>query len=419
MRDPLPSGIEYAQVFRAYKVELEPNREQIALFIKHADAARWAWNYGLGRKRDVMSLNHLPIERIKIPTTNDLQKEVVQLKATIHPWLAEVSKEVPQSALDDLDRAFKNLYENHAAFPRFKLKKRAKRSFRFNDFNSIRVGDNAIRLPFMGWVMVKRGQRGYLPQGEQAAVRAISATVSERAERWFVALLVEENPEPVAVPPDALRVGIDRGLKNLAVLSDGFVVENPRALARNERKLKRLQRSLNRKQNGSANYADAVRRLERYHLHVQNVRKDALHKATTTLARAKAIYVVETLTVRAMMANHHLAKSIADASWAEFVRQLEYKAAWYGSQVVRAHPRFPSSQLCSGCGRRHSEMKNLDTRTLCCECGLVIDRDLNAAVNLSRWPEVLGTVETPVEAGVQAARPMPVGEAGTLGSSPN
>jgi putative transposase len=318
----------------------------------------------------------------------------------------DVSKCAPQEALRNLDAAFENFFEGRARFPKLKSRKHGLGAFTVTGTITVRPG--CIQLPRLGWVRLK--ENGYLP----SKVHINSATVSERARRWFVSVSVvvqQEKPRSVCGPV----VGVDRGLRSLAVVSDGFVVENPRALHRQERKLKRLQRAVNRKVKGSSNRHNAVRALARLHLKISNVREDALHKATTKLARTKSVIVVEDLGVRGMMANRRLAKSIADAGWGEFARQLVYKTAWYGSRLVVADRFFPSTKMCCQCGNI-KETIGPSERTYSCErCETVMDRDLNAAINLSRWPGVARTPKTPVESGVPltVASEQPLREAGT------
>jgi putative transposase len=353
---------------------------------------------------EVMRINQLPIPRIKLPTAFDLHRELNRLKQTELPWMYESSKWAPQLALRDLDSAFKNFYQGRAGFPRFKSRKHGAGSFTLA--MPIHVKGSCIRLPRLGWIRFK--EHGYLP----IEAHINSATVSELAGRWFVSLNVveeREDPEPII----GAAVGVDRVLKNLAVVSDGVVIENPKAMARCERKLKQLQRAVSRKQKGSSNRRKAVQRLARCHSRISNMRKDALHKATTALATTKSVIVVEDLAVRNMMANHHLAKAIGDAGWSEFVRQLEYKSKWYGSRLVVAGRFFPSTKRCSKCGGVKDSM-SLDKRTFVREfCEFTADRDLNAALNLEQWPSVGRTLETPVEEGAQVKKPRPSYESGT------
>ena len=297
-----------------------------------------------------------------------------------------------------------------ASFPNFKSRKRGVGSFTLYGAVSVRPGE--VRLPRIGWVRLK--ERGYI--ASKAHIN--SATVSERAKRWYVAVnVVEERKEPI--PPPGPVVGVDRGLNSLAVVSDGTVLENPRVLRRYERKLKHLQRNLSRKQKGSSNRRQAREALARLQMRVRDTRLDAIQKFTTMLAKSKPIIVVEDLDVQKMMGNHHLARAIADAAWGETVRQLRYKTQWYGSTLHKADRWYPSTKRCSRCGDV-KDVIPLGERVFNCEvCGLVADRDLNAARNLAEWPGVARTLETPVEGGVQstAAKPLliqPPGESGTI-----
>lgn len=399
---------------RAYKAELDPTKRQVSALLRYADAARWTWNYAVARHREIRQWNKLPSVHMRFPNAQALHKEVVHLKRTAHPWLMTVSKCVPQETLRDFDHAIRRMLENGFGHPKFKSKKWAKRSFTLTCIvprrPQIRVEDRRIKLPTLGWLRLK--ERGYIPTH---GVKIFNATVSETAGRWFVSVLVSDIMAPIPVPEGAEIFGVDAGVMrdNLLVVSTASgnkscCVQSPLALRTNERKLRRLQRSVSRKRIGSSNRAKAVRRLARLHFRITNVRKDALHKATTELARAKAVYVVESLAVRGMMSNHRLAKSLADASLSKAVSQLRYKGRWYGSSVIEANRSYPSSQLCSGCGQMHPEMKDLDARVLRCQCGLVLGRDQNAARNLAKWPMVSRTLETPVRADRSQAVEMPL-----------
>jgi len=265
-------------------------------------------------------------------------------------------------------------------FPRFKSRKKGLGSFRLT--GAIHGFDQAIQLP-------RLKERGYLPT---SGAHILSATVSEKAGRWFVSLQVEMEI-PDALPVQKPVAGVDLGINRMAQVSDGSYIENPRALkqalAKLKRlqrvlsRLKRLQRVLSRRQAGSANRRKAVRQLARAHYRVANIRKDALHQATTWLARTKSAIVLEGLNVNGMMKNHHLAQALAEVGLYEFRRPLQYKAAWYGCEVILADRFFPSTKRCSQCG--HEREIGLAERVYHCEmCGLVLERDLNAAINLEQ-----------------------------------
>jgi putative transposase len=238
------------------------------------------------------------------------------------------------------------------------------------------VEQDAVVLPRIGRVRTKEATGKFCG-------RILSASCRREADRWYVALTVEAaRPDPVAVTGPV--VGVDRGIRAFAVCSDGTRIDSPRALTRGLRRLRRRGRAVTRKQPGSANRRRAVLALARCHRHIRNQRVDALHKATTALAKAKSVIVVEDLHVAGMVRNRQLARAIADQGWAEFHRQLAYKTAWYGSRLLVAPRFYPSSKTCSSCGLLKTTLPP-DMRMFSCEgCGLMIDRDLNAARNLAR-----------------------------------
>ena len=358
---------------RAYRAELDPSDGQRTALLRHAGAARFAYNWGLQRKQEVWWMNRLPVPRIKTPSAIDLHRELNRRKRRDLGWMYASSKCAPQEALRDLDRAYRNFFEGRARFPRFHSRHRGIGSFRLT--GSIAVHDRQIDLPRIGRVRLK--ERGYLPGN----FPLLSATVSERAGRWYVSVAVEEE-RPSVTPPAGEAVGVDLGIQHLATVSDGTVFENPKALAHRLRKLQHLQREVSRKTKGSQNREKAKRRLSRCHAKAGDLRKDALHKATTMLARTKPVIVVERLRPENMLKNRRLARSLADASFGEFVRQLEYKCRWYGSRLVKADPFYPSTKRCSGCGALQ-EMPLSERTYSCGSCGLVVDRDLNASRNLA------------------------------------
>jgi putative transposase len=240
------------------------------------------------------------------------------------------------------------------------------------------VSEKAIVLPRLGRLRLK--EREYLPTGDK--VQILSATVSEQAGHWYVSMQVEEER---AVPENTGPVvGIDLGVKSLATLSDGEVIPNPRHLKRRLKKLQKLQRVVSRRQKGSKNRKKAVRKLAKLHRQIKHQRSNTLHQVTTRLAKTKSVLVIEDLHINGMLKNHHLAQAIGDVGFYEFKRQLLYKASWYGSRVVLANRWEPSSKACSGCGWRKEDLRLSDRTFHCQQCGLVLDRDLNAALNLEK-----------------------------------
>ena len=393
------------RVQRAYKTELDLNDQQITACKQHAGAARWAYNWGLQVKQERYKATK------KSSTAIALHRELNALKKTAVPWMYSVSKCAPQEALWNLDAAFTNFFRRCAlkkqgkwkgnlGYPRFKTKKKGLGGFRLT--GRIVVTEKAIVLPRLGHLRLK--ERRYLPTGD--GVQILSATVSEQAGHWYVSLQVEEkHPVPKNTGP---VVGIDLGIKSLATLSDGEVIPNPRHLKRRLKKLKRLQRVVSRRQKGGKNRKKAVRKLARLHRQIKHLRHNTLHQVTTRLAKTKSVLVIEDLHVSGMLKNHYLAQAIGDVGFYEFKRQLLYKASWYGARVILADRWEPSSKRCSACGWVDAEL-TLSDRTFHCEqCGLVLDRDLNAAINLEQaGREFLGQSKRSVRAAGSGARSGP------------
>jgi putative transposase len=368
-------------VQRAYKTELDLTDLQVTACKQHAGAARWAYNWGLLVKQERYRATK------KSPSAIDLHRELNALKKTEVPWMYQVSKCAPQEALRNLDAAFAHFFRRCAlkkqgkwkgklGYPQFKTKKKGLGSFRLT--GTVVVSDKAIVLPRLGRLRLK--EREYLPTNDKVTI--LSATVSEQAGHWYVSLQVEqeqtvpENTGPV--------VGIDLGIKHLATLSDGEVIPNPRHLKRRLKKLKRVQRVVSRRQKGGKNRKKAVRKLANLHRKIKNQRSNTLHQVTIRLAKTKSVLVIEDLSVSGMLKNHHLAQSIGDVGFYEFKRQLLYKASWYGSRVILADRWEPSSKQCSGCGWIDADLTLSDRTFHCQQCELILDRDLNAALNLEK-----------------------------------
>ncbi len=353
-------------ILRAYKTELDPNNVQRTLLAKHAGAARFTWNWALNRRVEEYKLTG------KSSNAIEQHRQLNAIKPTYFPWMYEVSKCAPQEALRDLDKAFRNFFAKRARHPRFKSKKCGLGGFRLTGSVAIEAG--RIKLPRIGWLRLK--ESGYLPTD----AKINSVTVKERAGRWFVSVQVEEQ---IAVTENqGSAIGLDLGLKSFVVGSDGLSLDSPKPLLRSLRRLQRLSRQHSRKQKGSMNRRKSAKRLAKLHYRIGCQRADFIHKATTKLTTTKSVIVVEDLNVSGMRKNRCLARSISDVGWSEFVRQLEYKAAWNGGKVIKAGRFYPSTKTCSTCGLVKDEMPLSERVYRCDGCGLVLDRDVNAARNL-------------------------------------
>lgn len=357
------------KIQRGYKTELRLNDKQRTACMKHAGAARYAYNWGLNQKQLAYKNGE------KTPNAIELHRMLNAIKSTELPWMYEVSKCSPQEALRNLDRAFDNFFKKRGKFPKFKSKKKGIGGFRL--YGTIKVMDDAVQLPRLGRLRLK--ERGYLPKD----AKILSASVSERAGRWFVSIQVEQDqPAYEGVKDEHDTVGVDLGIKTLATVSDGTKYDNPKPLNNNLKKLKKLQQSVSRKVIGSNNRKKAVKKVARLHLRISNIRKDTLHKMTTALAKNKRVVGIEDLNVSGMMKNHCLARSIADLGLFEFGRQLDYKGNWYSCKIVIADRFFPSSKMCSVCGEINENLTLADREWTCGGCGTTHDRDHNASVNL-------------------------------------
>lgn len=395
-------------VRQAFRYELDPNNVQRSQLASFAGTSRFAWNWGLEEVKRCLDAGE------RVPSAFDLINLWNRAKNDAAPWWHEVASAVPEQTFRDLHRGCSAFWKSRKAgrkvgFPKFKKREKCRDSFRVR---FARCEGRVVRLERLGWIRTKEPT-------DKLQGRITSATVSRVADRWFVSLAVEVE-RPIPEKRTGEPMGIDLGIKTFATLSDGTTIPHPTPLKAGLRKLRRLDKEVARKQKGSANRRKAAMRRARHYARVANIRRDALHKATTELARTKSVIVVENLCVDGMKRNRSLARSISDAGWGEFRRQLEYKSEWYGSTLVVVDRFFPSSKTCSECGWVKADLTLADRTFRCEDCGIVLDRDLNAAINLRnvavRLPETenacggegSGSSESlsetsPVEAGTRLA----------------
>ncbi|MBS9392831.1 MAG: IS200/IS605 family element transposase accessory protein TnpB [Dolichospermum sp. LBC05a] len=350
------------------KTKLKLNKSQEILMAKQAGIARFTYNWGLSTWQDLYEDGLKPNKYVlKKFFNNHVKPELA--------WIKEkgICQKITQYAFDNLGESFQRFFKGLAEYPKFK-KKGKHDSFTIDSSGKpIPVGGKSIKLPTIGWVRTYEG----LPH-----TTCKSITISRTADSWFIAFAYEQEYQPTIKIHDV--VGVDLGIKELATLSTGVTFSNPKHYKQGLSKLKRLSRIYSRKVNGSKNKRKAKIKLARHHAKIANLRKDTLHKITTYLCKKHAKIVVEDLNVSGMLSNHKLAQAIADCGFYEFKRQLEYKAKKFGCEIIIADRWYPSSKTCSHCGHKKGVL-SLSERTFYCEnCGFEMDRDLNAAINLSR-----------------------------------
>lgn len=361
------------KVNQAYRYELDPNRQQRLDLYRYAGLACFAYNWGLENR---VARFELMEGKEKFTTAYTQAGEWTAMRNDFAPWSKEVSRTVPDKALMDLEKAFKNFWrglknKKKVGFPRFK-KQGVHDSFHLNN-ERIRIESRRIRFERLGWIKTKE------ETDLKGTIRVV--TILREVNHWFVSFTVErERPNPK--PVEGSVVGIDMGLTAFATLSNGMKIEAPKPLRQYLQKKRRLSKSFSRKKKGSQNRKKAIMKAASLDYKIKNQRRDFLHKITTKLAKTHSVIVLEDLSVQNMMKNHHLARHIADVGWGEFRRMLEYKVKWYGSTVHMANKFFPSSKTCSRCGVIKENLELKDRQFVCDACGFSIDRDLNAAINL-------------------------------------
>ena len=359
-------------MLKAYKYRIYPTEEQKVYLNKTFGCARFIYNQMLGdRIKSYQENKDKDIKAIKYPTPAQYKKK--------YEWLKEVDSLALANAQMNLDKAYKNFFRDKSVgFPKFKSKKTNRFSYTTNNQNgTIRIEGNYIKIPKLKSkikIVLHRQLKGLIK----------SATISKTpSNQYYISILVDT--ENIQLPKNDNKIGIDLGLKEFAICSNGDRFDNPKNLRKSEKKLAKLQKDLSRKNKGSNNRCKARLKVAKLHQKIANQRKDFLQKLSTKIISENQVIVLEDLKVKNMLQNHKLAKAISEVSWAEFRRMLEYKAAWYGREIIVAPSNYASSQLCSNCGYKNSDVKNLALRNWTCpQCGANHDRDLNAAKNLEK-----------------------------------
>ena len=358
-------------MLKAYKYRLYPNKQQIEQIQKTFGCCRFVYNQTLGYRKNLYEMKK---ESMNKTSCNNYCNQVLKKE---YKWLKEVDKFALTNAIYSMDSAYQKFFKEHAGYPKFKSKRDHKKSYSTNFTNNnieVSFKKNRIKLPKLKWVKVKIHR--------EFVGKIKSATISQvPSGKYFVSILIETEHMPMKENDNS--VGIDLGIKDLLITSDGEKFDNIRTTKKYENKLAKEQRKLSRKIKGSKNWNKLRIKVARIHEKIRNTRIDNLHKISHKLINENQVIVSENLAVSNMMKNHNLAKAVLDCGWYELTRQLAYKAEWNDRIYIKIGRYIPSSQTCNICGFVNKDTKDLSVREwICPECGTIHDRDINAAINI-------------------------------------
>lgn len=368
----------------SHKIRLEPNNKQRSYLSQAAGTARFVWNWALAEWDRQYKVGEKP-------KADELKKQFNQIKYQEFPWLGDIHRDAHSQPFADLQKAFGSFFKKITKRPRFKKKGVSRDSFYVAN-DKLRLNGKKVRLPKVGWIRLREPLRF---EG-----KILSARVSREADRWFIAFQVDvgDYKKPRT---QHKTTGVDLGITTAATLSDGEKIDGPKPLKRFLKRLQRLSRQHSRKQRGSNNRKKSALKLAKLHRKIKNIRQDFLHKLTSRLCRENQAVGIEDLNVAGMLRNKRLSRAISDVSFGEFRRQLDYKSEIYGTALVVANRWFPSSKTCSNCQQIKDSLSLSDRVYRCDSCGLEIDRDFNAAINLK--PVAAGFAETKNARGPEGA----------------
>ena len=362
-------------MLKGYKYKLLPNQEQMETLSKYFGCVRFIYNWGLEKKIETYKESGKSIGYVQLSSEFTLLKQQKEFE-----WLSECPRDTLQQSLRNLDRAFSNFFKKNAKYPKFKTKKHSMDSVKFTKPVHFDFIDWTVKLPKIGKVDLCKS-RAF---NQTTCKQGITTVSRDHCGTYWCAVVIDdlqEMPSKTEIRKDN-SVGIDLGIKDYAILSDGRKFSNPKHLENTKKRLEHLQKVFARKEKGSKNYEKMRIKVAKCHRSIANKRNDSLHNLSSYLVNNYKTICLEDLNVKGMLQNHHLAMAIQDASWGEFTRQLQYKSDWNGVNVIYIGRFEPSSKTCSVCGYKKEDLKLSDRKWTCPNCGTKHDRDINAAVNI-------------------------------------